>query len=225
MKLGVLAFLCCLGSALAAQDYVSVPDEALEDEAFYRLVACAAEPRQGCKKPIVRWSNKDAPHLTLRIVSVSPQYPNQSHSKIHDALDHAIAQINAAGTVVQITRVPARETPDIAVHLVAQTEGEVLRSPPDPDIAGLTLPSGYVHVWWDEKTRLTRALILFSSDIPFEEIYSIALEELLQSTGLVTDIKSDYYVDKSIFSEDGPNEIETLQGQDLFALQRHYPAR
>lgn len=221
IRCAVVLLLWLAGQAVA-QEYVTIPDGSLSDEEFYRVVACAAAPKQPCQKPNIKWPDDAAHDISLRIVSVAPQYPNPIHTQIHNAVDHAIAQINAAGTIVQMRRAKPRETPDIAIHLVAQNEGDVLRFAPDPDIAGLLIPSGYVHIWWNGNAEITRSIILFSQDIETDDIYSVVLEEVLQSTGLVTDIDSDYYSDKSIFAEDGPNKIIHLLDQDLRAFQRHY---
>lgn len=219
---GAVVMLLWLATPGTAQDFITVPDAALTDEDFYRVVACAAAPKTSCLKPIVRWSDETAKDISLRIVSVAPRYPNDTHTQIHQAIDHAITQINSAGTVVQMRRAKARETPDIAIHLVTENEGDVLQFAPDPDIAGLVMPSGYVHIWWNGKEQITRSIILFSKDIKPEDIYSIVLEEILQSTGLVTDIESEFYKNTSIFAENGPNEIIQLRDQDLRAFQRHY---
>ena len=215
----ILPWLAC---PAVAQDFITVPDDPLSDDDFYRVVACAAAPEQPCAKPYVRWPDNAAQDLSLRIVSVAPQYPNDIYTRIHSAVDNAISQINAAGTVVQMRRAKAREIPDISIHLVAENEGDVLQFAPDPDIAGLLMPSGYVHIWWNGKAQITRSIILFSKDIRSDDITSIVLEEVLQSTGLVTDIDSAYYTNTSIFAENGPNEIIHLKGQDLRAFQQHY---
>ena len=218
----LLGILLWVTAPAIAQDFVTVAAAPLSDDDFYRAVACAAAPGAACRKPKVRWPDDAARDLSLRIVSVAPQYPNDIHTQIHAAVEHAITEINNAETVVKMRRANARETPDVSIYLVAQNEGDVLQVAPDPAIAGLVMPSGYVHIWWDGKKQITRSIILFSNDIQAKDIYSIVLEEVLQSTGLVTDIDSEHYKETSIFAENGPNEIFHLRGQDLRAFQQHY---
>ncbi|MEE4188534.1 MAG: hypothetical protein V2I76_08835, partial [Roseobacter sp.] len=208
-----------------AQDYVTVPDAELSDTDFYRVVSCAAPPGAPCQKQSVRWPDQKSRDLTARIVSVAPQYDTALRAQIDSALDHAIDEINAAGTIVQMRRAGDTEKPLIELHLVALSEGDTLTPAPDPELDGITLPAAYVHIWWGSDAQLQHTIIVFSDSITRGEVRSITLEEMLQATGLITDIDSPYYSERSIFAENGPNAIATLEGQDLRAFQSHYPAR
>ncbi|MEM6372866.1 MAG: hypothetical protein AAF727_08825 [Pseudomonadota bacterium] len=84
------------------------------------------------------------------------------------------------------------------------------------------MPAGYVHVWYNGRNQITRAVILFAADIPVRQVPSIALEEMVQATGLLTDIESDWYSTRTIFAETSGNTLTRLQPQDIMALRRHY---
>lgn len=215
--------LVALGSASAAQDYVTVPDAPLSDEDFYRLVACGAAPGQNCTMRDVRWGPNKASDLSIGIVDMHPAYPAHKRPVIARALADAAEEINAAGTALRLRMADSDETPTIAVYLVPQKEGDTIRGLPQAALNGTEMFAANFHVWWNGNGRLTDAVILMASDIAVAEIPSIALEEVVQATGLITDIDSPYYATRSIFSETGQNDITRLQPQDLMALRRHYP--
>ncbi|MCV3272527.1 DUF2927 domain-containing protein [Roseobacter sinensis] len=216
-----LAAALCIALPAAAQDYVSVPEGPLPDEDFYRLVACSAPPGGACKDPIVRWPAAVAANLTVGVVAVDPDFPTSRQALIRDALSNAIDEINAADVGLVLRRPPDGTRPDIAVHLVALTENARLDGSIDPELEGVEIGAGYVHVWWNSRAEITRAIILFARDIRREDIPSIVLEELVQAMGLLTDIDNRWYTTRSIFAENG-NTLTRLQPQDIMALRRHY---
>ncbi|WP_299963417.1 DUF2927 domain-containing protein [uncultured Roseobacter sp.] len=222
MKPLLVSLMLLVGTGASADDFVSVPEGPLSDKDFYRLVACSASPKAACKDRIVRWPVVAAADLTVGIVAIDPDFPRSSRALIRRALSTAIAEINAAGAGLTLRLAPVGARPDIAVHLLGLEETDVIDGSIDPDLAGGEMGAGYVYVWWNGRGEITRAIIAFARDIHPDDIRSIALEELVQATGLLTDIDNPWYRRRSIFSQDS-NEVTRLQPQDLMALRRHYP--
>lgn len=205
-----------------AQDYITSSGR-LSDDDFYRLVACAAAPGGACRDDIVRWSPGDAADLTVGIIDVKPGFPAEKVGPAKTALGDAIAQINAAGAALTMRLVKPQEDPHITVHFWDQDEDDVITGMGLTGVDGDRLGAGYIYIWWDGKKQLTRGLIMLARDIAMGDIPSIMLEELTQSTGLLTDIDNPWYDTRSIFSEN-TNWVTKLQPQDVMALRRHYPA-
>ncbi|MEM9639662.1 MAG: hypothetical protein AAGA94_18565, partial [Pseudomonadota bacterium] len=88
---------------------------------------------------------------------------------------------------------------------------------------GNEMPAAIFWIWWNGKKEITQAVILFANSVVLEEVPSIMVEEVVQATGLMTDIGSPWYRDRSIFAEFSDNTVTRLQPQDLMALRRHYP--
>jgi hypothetical protein len=68
---------CCPSSALPrpvpAQEFVAVPD-LISDEAFYRLVACAAPPGRGLRQTVHRWPTERRLRLRVGIAQISEEF-------------------------------------------------------------------------------------------------------------------------------------------------------
>lgn len=217
------AVLLWLGTSAGAQDYISVPDAPLSNDAFYNLVSCAAAPGAPCAKSRVRWPEERAGDLSLGIVAIHQNYPRLLRTPIRRALFQAIAEVNGAGAGLHLRRADPDETPDIAIYLVDQKIGSTIRNFPEPELNGNEMPAAMFWVWWNGKNEIQRAVILFARDARWEEVQSIMLEEVVQSTGLMTDIASPWYTSRSIFAEFSDNTVTRLQPQDIMALRRHYP--
>ena len=215
--------LLWLGTSAAAQDYVAVPNAPLNDDDFYNLVSCAAAPGGTCAKPRVRWPEHKARDLSVAIVAIDQNYPARLRTPIRRALYQALAEINSAGTGLQLRRAASGEVPDIAIHLVDQEMGSTIRNFPEPELNGNEMPAAIFWIWWNGKKEITQAVILFANSVVLEEVPSIMVEEVVQATGLMTDIGSPWYRDRSIFAEFSDNTVTRLQPQDLMALRRHYP--
>lgn len=215
--------LLWLGTSAAAQDYVAVPNAPLNDDDFYNLVSCAAAPGGTCAKPRVRWPEHKARDLSAAIVAIDQNYPARLRTPIRRALYRALAEINGAGTGLQLRRAASGEVPDIAIHLVDQEMGSTIRNFPEPELNGNEMPAAIFWIWWNGKKEITQAVILFANSVVLEEVPSIMVEEVVQATGLMTDIGSPWYRDRSIFAEFSDNTVTRLQPQDLMALRRHYP--
>ncbi|MCU4653951.1 DUF2927 domain-containing protein [Roseibacterium sp. SDUM158016] len=217
VMVAVLSFLL-LPRAGGAQEYIAVPD-LVSDEAFYRMVACAAPPGGDCAKPFIWWPVERRLRLRVGIAQISETFVNYRFDLVDRALDLAIAEINGAGAHLFLER--AFEGPfDVPVYLVDTPQGGEISGTSVPDLDGSEISIGRVAIR-SRGDEITSAAIAISADIQRREIASVVLEELVQSLGLVTDIVSPAYED-SIFSENG-NSVTRLRGQDAAALRRHYP--
>ena len=117
-----LALLFCLAStAASAQEFIAVPDM-ISDEDFYRLVACAAPPGGTCAKPFIRWPMTRRADLRIGIADVAPSFPSYKLDLIDRAIDAAIAEINATGADVHLTRA-YEGTVDIPFYLIPTPQG------------------------------------------------------------------------------------------------------
>lgn len=201
-----------------AQEYVAVPD-LISDEAFYRLVACAAPPGGDCAKPMIRWPRERRLRLRVGIAQIDDGFLSYRLDVVDRAVDRAIAEINAAGAHLFLER--AFEGPfDVPIYLVDAPQGGAITGTGVPELDGASISIGRVALR-SRGERITGAAIAISGDIQRREITSVVLEELVQAMGLVTDVVSPAYRD-SIFSEDD-NRTTRLRGQDAAALRRHYP--
>ncbi len=201
-----------------AQEYVVVPD-VLSDDAFYRLVACAASPGGACNKPFIYWPEDRRLQLSVGIASTAETFPTYKLDLVDAAIDAAIAEINGAGGDLFLTRVYQGEI-DIPVHLIDTPQGGIISGTGIAELDGSDIAIGRVAIR-SRGEAIVAATIAISQDIRRREIASVILEELVQSLGLVTDIASPAY-QFSIFAENG-NSMTRLRGQDAAALRRHYP--
>jgi hypothetical protein len=215
----LIAALTLTAQLAMAQD--SVPsDGPLSDDDFYNLVACAAPPGQDCAVPLVRWVQGD--DLTVSLFQVEPGYPNDRKVALTKALYAAIDQINASHAALRLRFAPPGTMANVTVHLLnIPMGGRIERTGLDP-LDGSMIEAALVQLWWNGNQDLTRAAIVFPQDIEWAGLRSIALEELTQALGLRTDIYNPWYERRSVFSETS-NTVTQLTGQDIMALQRHYP--
>lgn len=212
--------LALLPGLAGAQEFVTAPGP-LDDEAFYRAVACAAAPGQNCRKPFLYWPEARRGALTVALASVTDDLKPWQRDLYERGLDNAVAQINALNVGVRLSR--SDRPADIEVHIVATPPGHVMRDTGVPDLDGALLPLGRVALR-ARGGEIREALIAVSALARRREIGSILLEEIVQSLGLMTDIRGPAFR-RSLFSEDG-NSVVRLRGQDAMALRRHYdPAR
>ena len=207
-----------LPAPLAAQEFIAVQG-VLSDEAFYRLVACAAPPDGSCGKPLVRWPEGRQLALRVGIAAIDPGFPSYKFDLIDRALDDAIAQVNAAGANLYLERRFGAPF-DVPVYLTDTPEGGLIHGTGNSQIDGSEIAIGRV-VLRSRGAEIVEAAIAISRDIARREIASVVLEELVQAMGLPTDIAGEAYLG-SIFSETG-NSVVRLTGQDAEALRLHYP--
>ena len=218
LRLAALATLLILPGLSWAQEFVTVPRR-LSDEAFYRLVACAAPPGGECRKPLIRWPERRAVSLTVGIVQIDAGFPGYKLDLVEAAIDRAIAEINASGAYLVLER-SYEPDPDIALYLVETPEGGVIAGTGNAGLDGEELAVGRVAIR-SLGGEIQDAAIAISRDINRREVASVVLEEIVQALGLATDVQSPAYGD-SIFNENA-NTVVWLRGQDAEALRRHYP--
>jgi hypothetical protein len=213
----LLPFLA-LPRPVSAQEFIAVPD-LISDDAFYRLVACAAPPGGDCAKPFIRWPTERRLRLRVGIAQISEEFAGYRLDLVDRAVDRAIGEINGAGAHLFLER--AFEAPfDVPIYLVDAPQGGEISGTGVADLDGSSISIGRVALR-SRGDEITGAAIAISGDIQRREIGSVVLEELVQAMGLVTDVVSPAY-SESIFSEND-NSATRLRGQDAAALRRHYP--
>lgn len=213
---------CVLGlwaGAAAAQEFVEV-EGPLTDDDFYRLVSCAAPPGEPCQKPVVHWPHFARTNLTVGITRVDPVFSADDVAAYAAALDDAIHQINGTGAGIKLRR--TGRYPDIAVLLLDMEEGTQILGSGIPGLDGVTIDAAWVHLWWNGNNDIRRGVIVFSDGLDGLVRRSTVLEEIYQSLGLLTDVESEWYTDRSIVSQQGTLRT-SLGKQDIMALKRHYP--
>lgn len=211
MAFGLLAAPIWAGDGVASVGKLSNRD-------FFRLVTCGAPPGGECRGPLVKWAKRE---LTLGLAPAHRRYPQEMAAKVSAELDRAIAEINAAGANLRITRDDSLDAPDIIVSLPALSEGMRTRKVPRiPN--GQEIGVGFMWLWWDDRARITEASLLIADDITAEDLPSVVLEELFQCLGFLYDIENPAYEGVSIIAQDS-NLTTTISGQDRMALRRLYP--
>ena len=219
-KAGIIAAGAALWLALiqpaAAFDAVPVPG-LLSDPDFFRAATCGAPPSGPCQMDPVRWPR---PQLTLAVQPPGPDTGLIFRMLFSVTIDYAIAQINAAGAGLTLTRIAGPKA-DIRVSLTDVPEGSAM-----PDIPGLSSPGimgvGYTTLWWTPDHEITEASVLISASITPNDIISVVLEELFQATGPLFDIDSPAYEGVSILSQTS-NATVSIAGQDARLLRWLYP--
>lgn len=212
----LLAALFLLPGGVWAQEFITAPGP-LDDDGFYRAVACAAAPGAPCRKPFLRWPEAKRGAITVALASVTLGLEPWQRDIYERGLDNAVAQVNALDAGITLSRTQAGA--DMEVHVVATAPGHVMRDTGVPDLDGAVLPLGRVALR-ARGGQINEALIAISAQARRREIASILLEEIVQGLGLMTDIRGPAYR-RSLFSEDG-NSVVRLDGQDAMALRRHY---
>lgn len=221
MRLAVLLVAMTIALPVAAQEFIETRGR-LSDDAFYRLVACAASPNGPCRKQTARWPTHRARDLTVSIVTIDRHFPLYRLRGVEAGLDTAIAQINASGAAVRLRRTDNGQPADINIFMTETPAGGRVSGTGLPGLDGEVVQAAMVALWWEDAGQITRAAIAVSRDIRRRSIASVMLEELVQALGLTTDIRNPFYDRRSVFSEDS-NSVVRLGAQDLAALRRHYP--
>lgn len=199
-----------------AQDFIDSQGP-LSDEAFYRLVACAAPPGGQCGKPLFKWDKTD---LTVGIVQRDPAFLGGKLKRAEAAVVRALQHLNAVDMNIRLRQSEA--APDITIHLLGSARGQKITASDAPILNGLTLGNAITALDIDG-SRITGAAIGFSNSMSIRQYESVMLEEITQALGLITDIQNPYYQTRSILSQNADNSLKTLGEQDRMALTRHYP--
>jgi hypothetical protein len=119
-----------------------VPD-LISDEAFYRLVACAAPPGGDCAKPFIRWPRERRLRLRVGIAQIAEGFADYRLDLVDRSVDRAIAEINGAGAHLYLER--AYEGPfDIPIYLVDAPQGGEIAGTGVADLDGTSISIGRV---------------------------------------------------------------------------------
>ncbi|KUF08793.1 DUF2927 domain-containing protein [Pseudoponticoccus marisrubri] len=208
------------GLPAQAQDFIETAGP-LDDDSFYRLVACAAPPGGACTKRLIRWPATRP--LRVGLARIDRAYLGGKQNRARAALTRAVQYLNAAGAGIALTEVPEGAETDIAIYLVDTDGSAPIAGTGIAGLDGATVPGARVVVWSRPDTRrILRARIVFSTRLPIQHYESAMLEEITQALGLLTDIRNPHYEGVSIFSQDS-NASKTLGAQDIMVLRRHYP--
>jgi hypothetical protein len=204
-----------------AEDFVATSGQ-LSDDAFYRLVACAAPPDAPCAKPLLRWPVTRP--LRVQLAQIDRAFLGGKQNRARAALERALQFLNASGMGLQLTEVPkGAEDADIRIYFLDTDGSAPLANTGIEGADGLTVTGARVIVWSDRDSgTIRRATILFGTQLSIRHYESAMLEELTQSLGLLTDIRNPAYEETSVFSQDS-NAAKRLGPQDIMALRRHYP--
>ena len=206
--------------AARGQEFVHLAGP-VPDDVFYRVVACAAPPGGACAKPMIRWPEDRRMRLRVGIAAVSMIFPDYKFDLIDRALDDAIAEINASGAALFLTRVYEGAL-DVPIFLVDTPQGGQIAGTSLPELDGAEMAIARVALR-SRGPYIVGSAIAISQDVGRREIASVVLEELVQAMGLPTDVAGPDY-DRSVFSETH-NSTVWLRGQDAAALRYHYPRR
>lgn len=212
-----------LGTPSWAIDYVET-EGALSDRDFYLLVSCGAQPGSECDQPPIRWPSSKERSLSIGIAQRDAGFPDQTARHVLLGMKNAVRQINRLGSGLRLNEVGFGETADILVYLQDVPEGGKIQGTGLRGLDGIRIEIGRFHVLWDHRREITRAGIVVSRDLEPLEAASVILEEIVQSLGLIYDIRNVAYRGRSIFDEDS-NRVVALRGQDAKALRLHYPTR
>ena len=104
-----------------AQEFLNA-DAPLGDDAFYRLVSCAAPPQGECGKPVVRWSKTE---LSIGITRMDSAYLGGKKKRAEAAIFRAIQEINKVGSSLHLTR--KDDSPDIPVLFLDIPAGSTIQ--------------------------------------------------------------------------------------------------
>jgi len=216
---GLALTLALLPLPLAAQDYIEVPGQ-LDDDDFYRLVACAAPPGEACQKPFLRWKADQPIRVALR--EIDDAYLGRPKLRASAALERALQALNGAEAGFRLARVGPDETAEIEVFFLDLQQGAYIEGTGIAGVDGVILGGATTRVLFNHDTgHIERAAVVFSTTLETRAYESAMLEEMTQAMGLLTDIKSPAYDGTSVLAEDS-NETTSLGLQDISALKRHY---
>lgn len=207
-----------------AQEYISTPG-ALSDDDFYRAVSCAAPPGGDCAKPLVKWPTDRPLRISLR--QIAPVYLGGRAKRADAALERAIQRVNAVDANIRLLRVDeTAPAADIEIYFLDLEKGATITGTGITGVDDTRLGGASSRVFFDRNDdntgEIKHAVIVFSTSMQKRAYESAMLEEVTQSLGLMTDIRSPHYEKTSVFSQ-GSNAATRLGTQDKMALRRHYP--
>lgn len=202
-----------------AQEFIETAGP-LDDDAYYKLLACAAPPGGACQKPEVRWAVSGPLRVAIR--RIDPAYLGGKKLRANAAMTRALQELNKAELGLSLVEVDPSQSAEIEVFFLDLERGEAIEGTGIKGVDGSKLGGASTRVLFDSKTgTIQRVAIIFSTTLQIRAYESVMLEELAQALGLMTDIKNPYYDERSIFSQDA-NALKQLGAQDIMALKRHY---
>lgn len=211
-----LVLAACLAGPAAGFDGIPAAG-LLPDEVFFDLATCGALPGGPCQGPVVRWRKR---RLDVALVPTDASLPPDLAALLETSIDDAIAQINGAGSALQL-RLSTRAAADIRIRVSAAQPGDSMQS-----VAGISAEGimgvGYSTIWWNRRQEIVEATILISTAIEAHDLQSVVLEEIFQTLGPRFDVEGAAYEGVSIIAQDS-NATLTIEGQDARLLQWLYP--
>ncbi len=210
-------FWLAMSLTVHAQEFLTA-ETALNDDDFYAMVSCAAPPQGVYGKRLVRGPKTD---LTIGITKMGRTYLGGKKIREAAAIVRAIAEINAAGSAIRLTRDDV--DPDIAILFLNIPARSAIKRSGYPVLEGTPISAAGVRVFSKDGT-IFKSVILFTTGLQKRAYESVMLEEIVQGLGFLTDIGGTYYETHSILSQTS-NALTKLGSQDIMALGRHYPAR
>ncbi|WP_037967957.1 hypothetical protein [Sulfitobacter guttiformis] len=189
----------------------------MSDEAFYRLVACAAPPEGDCAKPFYKWKKTD---ISVGLIQRDPVFLGGKLKRAEASIVRALQHLNAVDMGLRLILIDG--TPDITIHLLDIPRGQTITSSTAALLSGLTIANAITALDVEGST-IKGAAIGVSNTLTIRQYESVMLEEITQALGLITDIRNPHYTTRSILSQEADNSLKTLGAQDTMALQRHYP--
>jgi hypothetical protein len=217
--LGLLIWIGMAHSAMA-QEFIESSGK-LSDDDFYKMVSCAAPLGGDCQKAVVKWSERKARKITVSVSRVDDGFPKDRQNAIRAGLDAALIELNLVPNGPNFVQTSDGSKADVQILLLDIPANSVLKDTNIKGLDGVRIQHAWVQIWWNQNNNITRSAIVFSKDLSATSAASTMLEELTQSLGFITDLRSSYYDENSIFSEDS-NARTTLAPQDIMAIQRHY---
>jgi len=217
-----LLWLLLLPFPLAAQEAIEAPG-ILPDDAFFRLVACAAPPGGACQKPLARWEATRPIRVALR--QIDPAFLGRKKLRANAALERALQELNGAEAGFRLARVAPDARAEIEVFFLDLEAGEEITGTGIVGVDGAELAAASTRILFNHSTGLIeRAAIVVSTTLETPVYESAMLEELAQAMGLSTEIGGPAYAGVSVFAA-GDSTVTALGTQDLMALRRHYARR
>ncbi len=222
MRALLAALMVWLAAPVWAVDFVQTVGK-LSDTDFYRLVSCGALPGGACQAPPIQWPEDKRANLTIGFAQRDAGFPSRTARASLLGLRNAIRQINRLNTGLRLVESPPGAVADILIYLQDIPQGGRISGTGMRGLDGVQIEIGRFHVQWDRNRNITRAGIVLSGDLAPHDAASVILEEIVQSLGLVWDLRNPAYRNRSIFDEDS-NSIVALRGQDAMAIRTHYGA-
>ena len=218
----LLTFSLLLPTTAAQARDVPV-DRQVDLDTFYLAVACGTEVGDaGCRAGKRYFGNSRQPKVTIAIKRVQEGYPEAEAARMEQALIQAVEELNAAGSGLRLSVVPARKYSNISIYLVNQRRNTWVERNALPGLAGDDLRTNWMRYWYS-RNRIKEVDVLVSNDISRNGAKTFLMSHILGGLGLIHDVTGSAYAGKSIFHD--TRRSSGLTELDKAVIQRHYPAR